>query len=114
VTAANLVQRFVGWEGVGLCSYLLINFWFGRIQANKAAIKARVLNRVGDLGLALALCTLYAATSSLDYSVIFALTPALATATLPTFLGSLPLLDTIGLLLFVGAVGKSAQVGLHT
>lgn len=59
VTAESFVQRFVGWEGVGLASYLLINFWFARLQANKAAIKARVLNRVGDRGLSLAIFTIY-------------------------------------------------------
>lgn len=114
VTAENFVQRFVGWEGVGLCSYLLINFWFGRIQANKSAVKARVLNRIGDLGLSIAIFTIYATFSSLDYSVVFSLVPARASNTVPFFSTSINLLDFIVFFLFVGAVGKSAQVGLHT
>ena len=119
VTADNFVQRFVGWEGVGLCSYLLINFWFARLQANKAAIKARVLNRVGDRGLARALFGIYWTFGSLDYAVVFALAPARADATVNVpfpFRGtlSLPLLDLLAAGLLVGAVGKSAQIGLHT
>src|SRR6476620_5129963 len=77
VTADNFVQMFVGWEGVGLCSYLLINFWFSRIQANKAAIKAMLVNRVGDFGLALGIFTIFTCFDSIDYSVVFALAPAL-------------------------------------
>ena len=119
VTADNFVQRFVGWEGVGLCSYLLINFWFARLQANKAAIKARVLNRVGDRGLARALFGIYWTFGSLDYAVVFALAPARAESTVSfpfPVLGSVsvPLLDLLALGLLVGAVGKSAQIGLHT
>lgn len=113
VTAENFVQRFVGWEGVGLCSYLLINFWFGRIQANKSAIKARVLNRVGDLGLSIGIYAIYAIFGSLDYSVVFSLVPAYAGVEF-TFFPGVSALDFIGFFLFVGAVGKSAQVGLHT
>jgi NADH-ubiquinone oxidoreductase chain 5 len=114
VTAESFVQRFVGWEGVGLCSYLLINFWFGRLQANKAAIKARVRNRIGDRGLSLALFLLYGACSSLHYSVVFASAPLLATQTVPLGSFEIPFLDLVGFLLTVGAVGKSAQIGLHT
>lgn len=104
VTGNNLVQRFVGWEGVGLCSYLLINFWFTRIQANKAAIKARLVNRVGDFGLVLGRLVLYEAVESVDYGVLFARAPTIDTWTL----------TCACVLLFVGAVGKSAQLGLHT
>lgn len=107
VTAGNFVQRFVGWEGVGLCSYLLINFWFTRLQANKAAIKARLVNRVGDVGLVLGRLVIYEAYQSLDYGVVFARTPIRAESYPNTILISC-------LLLFVGAVGKSAQLGLHT
>ncbi len=107
VTAGNFVQRFVGWEGVGLCSYLLINFWFTRIQANKAAIKARLVNRVGDVGLVLGMLVLYETYQSLDYGVVFARTPMIAEVYPSVILIAC-------LLLFVGAVGKSAQLGLHT
>jgi len=107
VTAGNFVQMFVGWEGVGLCSYLLINFWFTRLQANKAAIKARLVNRVGDVGLVLGMLVIYETYQSLDYGVVFAMTPSIAE--------SYPNVIVIAcLLLFVGAVGKSAQLGLHT
>lgn len=118
VTAENFVQRFVGWEGVGLCSYLLINFWFGRIQANKSALKARILNRVGDLGLSIGMFAIYALFGSLDYSVVFSLVPLYEHTELSffssSFLNSIQRLDFIAFFLFIGAVGKSAQVGLHT
>lgn len=107
VTAGNFVQRFVGWEGVGLCSYLLINFWFTRIQANKAAIKAMLVNRVGDVGLVLGRFVIYDTFQSLDYGVVFAMTPIRAQDYPNAILIAC-------LLLFVGAVGKSAQLGLHT
>nr|YP_011008342.1 NADH dehydrogenase subunit 5 [Scytothamnus australis]WBP70313.1 NADH dehydrogenase subunit 5 [Scytothamnus australis] len=114
VTADNFVQMFVGWEGVGLCSYLLINFWFTRVQANKAAIKAMLVNRVGDFGLALGIFTIFITFGAVDYATVFALSPQLVSATL-SFLGlDVKCLDLIGILLFVGAVGKSAQLGLHT
>jgi len=114
VTAESFLQIFVGWEGVGLASYLLINFWFGRLQANKAAIKARVLNRVGDRGLSLALFLLYRYGSTLDYSILFAIAPALQQEIVQIGFFSFPLLDLIAFLLRIGAVGKSAQLGLHT
>ena len=114
VTADNFLQMFVGWEGVGLCSYLLINFWFTRIQANKAAIKAILVNRIGDFGLALGIFTIFTSLDSIDYSLVFALAPALKGQTF-YFLGIyFDTLNLIGFLLFVGAVGKSAQLGLHT
>jgi NADH-ubiquinone oxidoreductase chain 5 len=114
ISADNLLQLFFGWEGVGLCSYLLINFWFTRLQANKAAIKAMVVNRIGDFGLALAIFLIYVSFRTLDYSVIFCLIPYYTTKTV-TFLNfELDLLTTICLLLFIGSMGKSAQLGLHT
>jgi len=114
VTADNFIQLFVGWEGVGLCSYLLINFWFTRIQANKAAIKAMIVNRVGDFGLALGIFSIYITFNSVEYSTVFALVP-LFEADVLCFLGfECHLLTLIGVLLFIGAVGKSAQLGLHT
>lgn len=112
VSADNFLQMFVGWEGVGLCSYLLINFWYGRLQANKAALKAMIINRIGDLGLALGIFTLYFYFQSLDYATIFTLTPIFVKEMLPFF--NVEIYDFIGFFLFVGAVGKSAQIGLHT
>lgn len=114
VTADNFIQMFVGWEGVGLCSYLLINFWFTRIQANKAAIKAMLVNRVGDFGLALSIFCIFICFGSVDYSTVFALAPQLSSYTLSFFNQEINAFNLLGVLLFVGAVGKSAQLGLHT
>ncbi len=114
IRAGNFLQLFVGWEGVGLCSYLLINFWFTRIQANKAAIKAMVVNRVGDIFLALAMIVLFAQWGTLDFNTIFASAPLAVGVRIP-FLGfEVPLLPLVSILLFLGAVGKSAQLFLHT
>jgi len=114
VTADNFLQLFLGWEGVGLCSYLLINFWFTRIQANKAAIKALVINKVGDFTLFLALLLINQIFKSIDYSTIFILVPFFLNKNLILFGYTIKALDCICLLLFIGAVGKSAQIGLHT
>ena len=114
VTADNYVQMFVGWEGVGLCSYLLINFWFTRVQANKAAIKAMVLNRVGDFGLVLGILTIFVKYKSVDYATVFAITPLLVSQNFLFLNLKFNLIDIIGGLLLVGAIGKSAQLGLHT
>ena len=114
VTADNFVQMFVGWEGVGLCSYLLINFWFTRIQANKAAIKAMILNRIGDFGLVLGILIIFVEYKALDYATVFAITP-IFTNKLFNFLSfNFNLISIICFFLFVGAIGKSAQLGLHT
>jgi len=114
VTADNFVQMFVGWEGVGLCSYLLINFWFTRIQANKAAIKAMIINRIGDFGLALGIFTIYINFKAVDYATVFSLVPFF-TDNYCNFLNiQIELISLIGFLLFIGAIGKSAQLGLHT
>jgi NADH-ubiquinone oxidoreductase chain 5 len=114
VTADNFVQMFVGWEGVGLCSYLLINFWFTRLQASKASIKAMLVNRVGDFGLALGIMGLFSVFKTLDFTTIF----ACASQTVETpFIFCNYEFDTltiICILLFIGAIGKSAQLGLHT
>ena len=131
VTSDNFLEMFLGWEGVGLASYLLINFWFTRLQASKASIKAMLVNRVGDMGLALGIMAIFLLFRSVDFPTVF--------ACVPYFDSSLPLsesigsaerfeemnkllflnkeyhgLTVIGILLFVGAVGKSAQLGLHT
>lgn len=114
VTADNYVQLFVGWEAVGLCSYLLINFWFSRLQANKAAIKAMVLNRIGDLGLALGIFYIYIVFKSVDYNTVFALIPFFITEKVTVLNEEFLILNLIAFLLFIGAIGKSAQLGLHT
>jgi NADH-ubiquinone oxidoreductase chain 5 len=114
VSADNYVQMFVGWEGIGLCSYLLINFWFTRIQANKAAVKAMLMNRIGDFGLALGLLLIFTNFQSFDYCVVFGLVLKHENF-LVNFLGfEVALLNVLAVLLFVGAVGKSAQLFLHT
>jgi proton-translocating NADH-quinone oxidoreductase chain L len=114
ITANNFLQMFVGWEGVGLSSYLLINFWFTRIQANKAAIKAMLINRVGDFALLLAIFAIYFVFNSLDYDTVFSLTPLMLDYKILIGGVKIPALDMICLLLFFGAMGKSAQLGLHT
>ena len=114
VTADNYVQMFVGWEGVGLCSYLLINFWYTRIQANKAAIKAMIVNRVGDFGLVLAILLIFTNFKAIDYATIFSLTPFFSFDTFNLFFFKFNLLSLISFFLLIGAIGKSAQIGLHT
>lgn len=114
VTAGNFLQMFVGWEGVGVSSYLLINFWFTRIQANKSAIKAMLVNRVGDFGLLLAIFTIYFVFNSLDYDIVFTLVPLVQNYTIICGIFNIPIVDFICIFLFIGAMGKSAQLGLHT
>ncbi|MFN4355590.1 NADH-quinone oxidoreductase subunit L [Parvibaculum sp.] len=114
VTADNFVQLFFGWEGVGLASYLLIGFWYQRPSANAAAIKAFVVNRVGDFGLILGIATLFLTIGSVEFDTVFAAIPELADKTFH-FLGyDVPIVTTACLLLFMGAMGKSAQFLLHT
>lgn len=114
VTADNFIQMFVGWEGVGLCSYLLINFWFVRIQANKAAIKAMLMNRIGDFSLIIGIILIYIYYKSVDYASVAVLTPFLKTDVINFLNFNINLLTAISIFLFIGAVGKSAQLGLHT
>jgi proton-translocating NADH-quinone oxidoreductase chain L len=115
VSADNFLQLFVGWEGVGLCSYLLISFWYTRIQANKAAIKALIVNRIGDFSLIIGISLCFFLYKTLTFSVIFALTPFLYTETFfVIFDTSYHLISLICFFFFIGAVGKSAQIGLHT
>jgi proton-translocating NADH-quinone oxidoreductase chain L len=114
VTADNFIQMFLGWEGVGLCSYLLISFWYTRIQANKSAIKAMVVNRIGDFGLSLGIMAIFLIFNALDYSTVFAVAPTIAGSTFSLLGFEVEKLTVVCLLLFVGAVGKSAQLGLHT
>ena len=114
VTGDNFVQMFVGWEGVGLCSYLLIGFWYTRLQANKAALKAMIVNRIGDFGLSLGIICIFYLYKSADFNLVFALTPAYTDASISILGMEFNTITLICLLLFVGAVGKSAQLGLHT
>jgi NADH-quinone oxidoreductase subunit L len=114
VTADNLVQMFFGWEGVGVASYLLIGFWYDRPSANAAAIKAFLVNRVGDFGYALGILATFVLFQSVDLDTIFAAAPQMADARLIIFGADVHALSVICLLLFIGAMGKSAQLGLHT
>jgi len=114
VTADNFVQMFFGWEGVGLMSYLLIGFWHDRPSANAAAIKAFVVNRVGDFGFMLGILGVFFVFGTLDFDAVFKAVPDVAGQSFE-FLGmDVDILTTICLLLFIGAMGKSAQIGLHT
>src|SRR5882757_333251 len=114
VTADNLVQLFFGWEGVGLMSYLLIGFWYQKPSANAAAIKAFVVNRVGDFGFALGIFAIFMLIGSTDLETIFAGAPGLTGKTIDFFGWHADALTLTCLLLFMGAMGKSAQFLLHT
>jgi NADH-quinone oxidoreductase subunit L len=114
VTADNFVQMFFGWEGVGLCSYLLIGFWFDRPSANAAAIKAFVVNRVGDFGFVLGIMGVFMIFGSVGFDTVFAATPDKVGQSFHFLSWNVDILTTLCLLLFVGAMGKSAQLGLHT
>jgi NADH-quinone oxidoreductase subunit L len=110
VTADNLLQLFFGWEGVGLASYLLIGYWYDRESANRAAMKAFIVNRVGDLFFMLGMALTFWTFGSIEFDTIFA---AAEEASKQTFWG-MPSLEVVGVLFFLGACGKSAQLGLHT
>jgi NADH-quinone oxidoreductase subunit L len=114
VTSDNFIQLFFGWEGVGLCSYFLIGFWFKKETANAAAIKAFVVNRVGDFGFALGIFLIFYLFGTVNYDEVFQQIPTIVDKKL-NFLGfEVNSIDLICLLLFVGAMGKSAQILLHT
>jgi NADH-quinone oxidoreductase subunit L len=114
VTSDNLLQMFFGWEGVGLASYLLIGFWYEKPSANAAAIKAFVVNRVGDFGFALGIFSLFALTGSIQLDAVFAAAPGLVGKTMDFVGYKVDVPTCIALLLFMGAMGKSAQFLLHT
>ena len=114
VTSDNLLQMFFGWEGVGVASYLLIGFWFQKPSANAAAIKAFVVNRVGDFGFILGIFGVFWLFQSIDYATIFANAAAMKGKTIHFLSWNVDALTTICLLLFLGAMGKSAQLLLHT
>ena len=114
VTADNLVQLFFGWEGVGVASYLLIGFWYHKESAHTAAMKAFVVNRVGDFGFVLGILAIFTLAGSVSFDAIFANSASYQDAVI-SFSGiTLPALEVVSILLFIGAMGKSAQLGLHT
>ena len=104
VSGANYFVMFVGWEGIGIVSYLLINFWYTRLQANKAAILALTMNRVGDMGLSIGFFAIFALFGSIDYATVFSL---------GSFMNETAI-TIIGLLLLTGAMAKSSQIPLHS
>ena len=114
VTSDNFLQLFFGWEGVGLCSYLLIGFWYKKPAANAAAMKAFVVNRVGDLGLMIGIFLIFFSYGTVNYNEVFAQTPLMVGETVNFFGFDFNLITLICLLLFLGAMGKSAQFLLHT
>jgi len=114
VTADNFVQMFFGWEGVGVCSYLLIGFWYKRPSANAAAIKAFIVNRIGDFGLALGVMGVFLVFDTVAFDAVFAAVPDVAGTSISFLSMEIDTLTLLCLLLFVGAMGKSAQVPLHT
>ncbi|MGC1235893.1 MAG: NADH-quinone oxidoreductase subunit L, partial [Xanthobacteraceae bacterium] len=113
-TADNLVQLFFGWEGVGLASYLLIGFWYHKPEANAAAIKAFIVNRVGDFGFSVGIFAVFYLTGAVDFDTIFAQAPALVGKSFHFLSWDVDALTAVCLLLFMGAMGKSAQFLLHT
>ncbi|HJS33212.1 MAG TPA: NADH-quinone oxidoreductase subunit L [Alphaproteobacteria bacterium] len=114
VTADNFLQMFFGWEGVGLCSYFLIGHWYDRDTANAAAIKAFIVNRIGDFGFALGIMGVFYVFGTVAFDPVFAAAPAKVGQRFEFLGGDVDVLTTLCLLLFVGAMGKSAQLGLHT
>lgn len=113
VTSSNFVQLYFGWEGVGLCSYLLISFWYTRYDASKSAMKAILYNKIGDCFLLIAICLTFYIVKSFDFSIIFMVLPYFSNATLILFNQDLSLLFLINLCVFIAAMGKSAQFFLH-
>lgn len=114
ITSDNFVGLFLGWEGVGLCSYLLISFWYTRVQANKAAIKAMVVNRIADLAFTVGVLAVFYTFQSIEFNVVFGLAPYFVNSKIIFSNFIVSPLALIAFLLFLGAMGKSAQIGLHT
>ena len=113
VTGDNFIQLFLGWEGIGLCSYLLISFWNTRVQANKAALKALIVNRIGDFGFLCGLLILFYYFRTVDFSIVFVLAPFFKNISMNLFGFNFDILNVICFFLFLGSIGKSAQIGLH-
>ena len=114
ITADNFLQLFFGWEGVGLASYLLIGFWFKKESANNASMKAFIVNRVGDLGLLIAMFLIFKTFGTLNFSEVFSQAADQSKNLIKIFGGEYNLITTICVFLFIGAMGKSAQIFLHT
>lgn len=114
VTANDFVQLFLGWEGVGLASYLLIGFWYKKPTAKSAAMKAFIVNRVGDFGLSLGICTIFLVFGTLNFTEVFAQASEMKDVTISILGVDYHAMTVICILLFIGAMGKSAQLGLHT
>jgi len=114
ITADNFLQLFFGWEGVGLASYLLIGFWFKKESANNASMKAFIVNRVGDLGLLIAMFLIFKTFGTLNFSEVFSQVADQSKNSIKMFGGEYNLITTICVFLFIGAMGKSAQIFLHT
>jgi proton-translocating NADH-quinone oxidoreductase chain L len=114
VTSNNFLQMFIGWEGVGLVSYLLINFWFTRVEAARSALKAIGVNKIGDFGIVMAILLIFYLFGSLNYDIVFYYSQFLDYQTFNLLGYEINSLTLIGIFLLVGAVGKSAQLGLHT
>ena len=114
ITADNFLQLFFGWEGVGLASYLLIGFWFKKESANNASMKAFIVNRVGDLGLLIAMFLIFKTFGTLTFSEVFVQAADQSKNSIKIFGGEYNLITTICVFLFIGAMGKSAQILLHT
>jgi proton-translocating NADH-quinone oxidoreductase chain L len=114
ITSDNFIGLFLGWEGVGLCSYLLISFWFTRIQANKAAIKAMIVNRIADLAFTVGVLVIFYTFQTVEFNAVFGLAPYFISTTINLGGFEISPLVLATFLLFIGATGKSAQIGLHT
>ena len=114
VTADNFIQLFLGWEGIGVCSYLLISFWNTRIQASKASLKALIINRIGDFGFICGVVFIFYFFRTIDFCTVFVLVPYFSEITFLLLGYTTYILDIVCLFLFIGSIGKSAQIGLHT
>ncbi|MGF1476910.1 MAG: NADH-quinone oxidoreductase subunit L [Geminicoccaceae bacterium] len=114
VTSDNFIQLYFGWEGVGVASYLLIGFWYTKPSACAAAMKAFIVNRVGDFGLALGIAGVFLVFDSVQFDHVFQAVPEVADTEITAFGFAVPTMDLLCFLLFIGAMGKSAQLGLHT
>ena len=114
ITSDNFIILFLGWEGVGLCSYLLISFWYTRVQANKSAMKALIVNRISDFALTIGLIAIYFVFKSFNYNTVFPAVIEMTNAYFYFFGLEFSAIQVIAILLFFGACGKSAQIGLHT
>jgi len=113
VLSDNFIVLFVGWEGIGICSFLLINFWQTRLSASKSALKAIVLNRIGDSAYIGAISFIFLLVKSCDFSIVFSLIPFFLYKNFEFLVFNISYLEIIAILLVIGSIGKSAQLGLH-